>query len=135
MSFSHHQRLGLQVPSVNARETKDDNVWITVCPKFWVNYLHAYLHLALEVDDIKIGRHSNSKSLLFVLKVMVWHFWRVSWKVMTTFIVLLASKCCCGVFSAILYICWESILEHTSISTLWIADGGHSYRPSFHLKV
>jgi hypothetical protein len=41
----------------------------------------------------------KSLSLLFMMKVMVWHFVSDSHKVMTALIVVLPSNCCCGVFS------------------------------------
>ncbi len=43
----------------------------------------------------------GSLSLLFVMKIMVWHFVRDCHKVMTTLILTLPSKCCCGDFHKI----------------------------------
>jgi hypothetical protein len=43
-------------------------------------------------------------SLLFMMKVMVWHFMSNSHKVMTALIVMLPSIFCSGDFSVILYI-------------------------------
>jgi hypothetical protein len=47
-----------------------------------------------------VGSHVSS-SLLFVIKVMVWHFVSSSHMVMIEVIVMLPSNCCCGDFSAI----------------------------------
>ncbi len=44
---------------------------------------------------------NGSLPLLFVMKVMIWHFVSDHYKVMTTLIVMLASNSCFGDFSAI----------------------------------
>jgi hypothetical protein len=47
----------------------------------------------------------NHRSLLFMMKLMVWHFVSDTHKVMTALIALmLPSKCCCRVFLAISWI-------------------------------
>ncbi len=56
--------------------------------------------------------HSSS-SLLFVMKVMVWHFVSCtlnSQKVMTALIVMLLSCCSCGDFFAISWICSQQLV-------------------------
>ncbi len=52
-------------------------------------------------------------SLLFMMKVMVWHFMSNSHKVMTALIVMLPSIFCCGDFSVILYI-------YTCLHNIWL---------------
>ncbi len=86
-------------------ETQDIDFCTIICWKAWVDY-YIYLSTPSIGSLMKaVGSHGSS-SLLFLMKVMVWHFVRISHKVMTTLIIMLASKCWCEDFSAVPYI-WQ----------------------------
>ncbi len=79
---------------------------ITVCPKTWVDhYILIYTNHGRLMKSL--GSHGSS-SLLFVMKVMVWHHVSNSHKVMTALIFMFPSNCCCGDFSVISWICNRS---------------------------
>jgi len=70
-----------------------------LCPKFWEDY-YRLLHTHCQQLLKSVGSH-GSLSLLFVMKVKVWHFVSKSHKVMTTLIAELPSNYYCEEFSTI----------------------------------
>jgi hypothetical protein len=70
-------------------------------PRFWADYNTLIYTNCWELMK-SVGGHGSS-SMLFVMKVMVWHFASEPHKVKTTLILVLPSKCR-GDFSAILQI-------------------------------
>jgi hypothetical protein len=68
------------------------------CSKFWAEHnIVIYTHCW---ELMKSVGTNGSLSLLFIMKVMVWHFVSNSHKVVTALLVMLPPKCC-GDFSAI----------------------------------
>jgi hypothetical protein len=69
-----------------------------VCPDFGQAIIYPYLHPLSGADEV-MGSHGSS-SLLFAMKVMVWHFMSDSLKVMTALIVVVLDlwlwRCLCS---------------------------------------
>ncbi len=117
-------------------------------PEIWVDcHILVYTHCPELMKSVK---SHGSLSLLFMMKLMVWHFVSDSHKVMTILIIMLPSNCC-GVFSITLYIyivigdvvracfwkvcCWLKVAEHWA--KCW--DGWNSlnwriYHLCLHIK-
>ncbi len=103
-----------------------------VCPKFWVGY---YLLICTHHWELmkSVGSHDSLLMLFMMKKVMVWHFVRNSWKVMTELIKVcvkavvqgislqfhgyVGAVCCLVVMYIIL---WEEpITPSGAVFTLW----------------
>jgi len=66
------------------------------CNKFCCGVLFTHYQELMK----SVGSH-GSLSLLFVMKVMVWHFMSDSHRVLATLIIMLSCNRCCGDFSAV----------------------------------